>query len=693
MISKALGHSGASSHDQGADARTSTRQGDAAGRQGAVHGSHVGVAARHAAAGQAGHGGHTTTTFMAQQPHRWQGSAAGQGGALAATQVPGQNQEEPIDSLLARYRPMSSTAEYLGGGSGPASAGPSAHGPAVDASGTSARSGQISASATGSARPASAAPALAGGVTVAPDAEGAKGGVHRSRPVSQGGESDSGAPGPRRRSRSSSSPERRPRTAPGQAQAPGGSAPPGLPMPPPPTSRDSAAGEKLQKLYRLANIAKEMAQREGAAGSNAEIGQGAHGASGLTAGEARRSPGRGQTEASAAGADDPAGSAQEDVRDSQARERFQRAAALATAVTAAAVAAAGTGPFADAGRAAAGPARSPGPGPGDGPGRADRSNGGGSASSIGELVSEPSLASYHSAPVKDAATAAAAATGAAAAAVAAAAAAEVAARALEEQQRQQRQQEEPASVPPAEAAPAAAAAATGVAASASRAATVATAAAAAANPSFYQASNPDAPAARRVQFSPNQPQVRLFMEGSPPTAAAANPPGMPTGLAGTPTSPSVTSTGHSFPGHSNPSFSGWAAAGSATGVSSNPAPLPTGGPAPATSTGAAPGQAGTAGPQAGAPAGTTLPSQPPGQPSAYAAAQPAPAPVQQVYLVPSQHRRPNDPNAPKPTHIFIPADPGLPPALVAVPGFEPLPRRSLSPPKQGRRRSQSGSPR
>lgn len=629
---------------------------------------------------------------MAQQPYRWQGSAAGQGGVLAANQAPGQKQEEPIDSLLARYRPRPAVAEYMeGSGTGdyvPAAAGPSADGPAVGPNGTSALSRQIPAAATVSARPAAAAPALVGSVAASSDVEAAKGEVHRSRPASRGGESDSGVPGQRRRSRSSSSsPERRPRTAPGQAQAPGDSTPADSPMPLPPTSRDSAAGEKLHKLYRLANVARQMAQREGGASSNAEI---SHGASGLIAGQAGQSPGRGQPAATTDGAEYAAGSAPGGVRGSQARERFQRAAAMATAVTAAAVAAAGTEASADAGRVAAGT----GPGSADGPGRParDRNSGGGSSSSIGELVLEPSLASYHSAPAKDAATAAAAAAGAAAAAVAAAAAAEVAAtaRALEEQRRQQEQHL--ASVPPADAAPAAAAAAAGAAASASRAATAATAAAAAANPSLYPASNPDAPAARRVQFSPNEPQVRLFTEGSPPTAAAANPQGMPTGPAGASTSPSITSTGHSFPGHSNSSFSGWAAGGSATGTSSNPAPLPTGAPAPATSTGTAPGQVGPAGPQAGAPAGTSLPTQHTGQPPAHAASQPTPAPVQQVYLVPSPHRRPNDPNGPKPTHIFIPADPGLPPALVAVPGFEPLPRRSLSPPKPGRVRSQSASP-
>ncbi|GLI63107.1 hypothetical protein VaNZ11_006011 [Volvox africanus] len=121
-------------------------------------------------------------------------------------------------------------------------------------------------------------------------------------------------------------------------------------------------------------------------------------------------------------------------------------------------------------------------------------------------------------------------------------------------------------------------------------------------------------AARRVQFSPNEPQIRLFSEGTVEPAAVP-------------------------PGQQNTSAV----------------------PLPGVPTSGVPG----------------APQAPPGA-------------MQPVFLLPSP-TPPDDPNAPCPTHIFVPADPALPPALVSVPGFEPLPLGNVQPPQaQRRRRSQGG---
>ncbi|EFJ52820.1 hypothetical protein VOLCADRAFT_86175 [Volvox carteri f. nagariensis] len=120
-----------------------------------------------------------------------------------------------------------------------------------------------------------------------------------------------------------------------------------------------------------------------------------------------------------------------------------------------------------------------------------------------------------------------------------------------------------------------------------------------------------AAAARRVQFSPNEPQVRLYSEG---TAS---------GTAGLPSMPPLAT---------------------APGPEVANVPVAT-------------------------PAGS----------------------MQPVFLLPSP-TPPDDPSAPRPTHIFVPADPSLPPALVSVPGFEPLPPGSVKPQRRSRYGSGRQSP-
>ncbi|GFR46289.1 hypothetical protein Agub_g7845 [Astrephomene gubernaculifera] len=140
--------------------------------------------------------------------------------------------------------------------------------------------------------------------------------------------------------------------------------------------------------------------------------------------------------------------------------------------------------------------------------------------------------------------------------------------------------------------------------------------------------------ARRVQFSPNQPQVRLFFEGAIPQGPSASSTGYPTAPAG-----------------------GTAARATAAGTDAS---------------------------------GTSSNSH----------SAPSPSAVQPAFLLPSQGQCP-DPNAQCPTHVFVPADPWLPPALVALPGFEPLPPSSLvtrpvaraaAAPSQRRPNSSSPSP-
>ncbi|GIL50098.1 hypothetical protein Vafri_6406 [Volvox africanus] len=137
---------------------------------------------------------------------------------------------------------------------------------------------------------------------------------------------------------------------------------------------------------------------------------------------------------------------------------------------------------------------------------------------------------------------------------------------------------------------------------------------AAPEPSTASSSAAASAAARRVQFSPNEPQIRLFSEGTVGPAAVPS-------------------------GQQN-----------ASAV-----------PLPGVPTSGIPG----------------APQAPPGV-------------RQPVFLLPSP-TPPDDPNAPCPTHIFVPADPALPPALVSVPGFEPLPLGSVKPPQAQRRRRSQGS--